>query len=126
MVLTEATDEEQWNAPVFGFTGPPEPRPGCGSDAAPPELHVCIIQVEGGGVTPLQSAEPSKQNLQNQTFNFQTAATLITPSPAKELPEAFGLLLGFRRGRQRSCIPGILQGNASQVQVLRGFTVSLS
>lgn len=46
--------------------------------------------------------------------------------PAKEFPEAFGLLFGFRWGRQRSSIMGFSRRNTGQVQVLCAFTICLS
>lgn len=42
-------------------------------------------------MTPLQSAAPSKQSVQNPTFHFRTAAAIITP----HLPKNFLKPLDF-------------------------------
>lgn len=85
---------------MLRFTRPAQSRSSCGSDSAPPELHLsCIVEVEGGGVTPLQ--------------------------PAKKLLQPSGLLFGFWGGRQSSSIVRFSRRNAGQVEVLCAFTICL-
>lgn len=78
-------------------------------------------------MAPLQSAAASQGDEPKQSLRVVLTESCVSLMlPAKELPQASGLLLGLGRGWQRSAIVWLPLRNAGQVQVLRAFTLRLS
>lgn len=85
--------------PALAFGRPAQTGAGRGSNSAPLEPPlVGVVQVEGGGVAPLQPAAAAVSLGLHMGATCSTCGVML---PAEELPEASCLLLGLWGGRGR-------------------------